>query len=264
MTGDGGPGGPRWAGAVTSRLARRAPDVARLLAATNSTAIGTGTDVVIVPGLAVSRYMKPPQCLIARFARAHLVELPGVGRAPHVGGALTLRNDAAVLTAWLRTHIHGAYVLVGHSYGTQVVLRAADPGDERLRAVVLASPTVDPRYRTMHRLLARWLVSDRREPRDLHRSQLPDARYAALRRVAAMLVSMVADAPERRASRIAAPLTVVMGDRDLLARPAWGRQLADRRGGTFVTVPGGTHSFPFTRPDALAEAVHATMQGTRP
>ncbi|MQA82711.1 MAG: alpha/beta fold hydrolase [Streptosporangiales bacterium] len=268
MTGDSGaetggdPSGPRWARAVTRRLTRRARDVARLLAATQSTTIGSGTDVVIVPGLAVSRYLKPPQWRIATFARAHLVELPGVGDAPNAGGALTLHHDAATLTAWLRTHIDGAYVLVGHSYGTQVVLRAAAASDERLRAVVLASPTVDPAYRTMHRLLGRWLISDRREPRELHRSQLPDARHADLRRVTAMLVSMLTDAPEHWASRIAAPLTVVMGERDLLARPAWGRQLTRRPGGMFVAVAGGTHSFPFTRPDDLAHAVHATIERT--
>lgn len=258
---DRDPNGPRWTRALTRRLTRRRLDVARLLAATQATAIGSGTDVVIVPGLAVSSYLRPPQWRIATFARAHLVELPGVGRAPHAG-ALTLHHDAATLTAWLRTHVSGAYVLVGHSYGTQVVLRAAAAGDERLRAVVLASPTVDPAYRTMHHLLARWFISDRREPRDLHRSQMPDARRAALRRVASMLVSMVADAPERWASRLTVPLTVVMGDRDLLARPAWGRELTRRPCGMFVSVADGTHSFPFARPDALAHAVHATIERT--
>ena len=233
------------------------------LVAVTSEGAGDGPQVVLVPGLAVSRYLRRARDLIASEAGVHLVELPGTGSAADPPRPLDLTQDASAVTGWIRATLAGPVVLVGHSYGSQVVPRVAVALPGQVRALVLASPTIDPAYRSVARVLWRFALASRGESPDLARFQWAEQRRAGGRRILRMWRSMLKDDPEEMLRTLDVPLTVVRGDRDALSTRAWARRLADRPGGDLVEVPDATHAFPYAHPGDLAEAVTITLRKAR-
>ncbi|MET9021724.1 alpha/beta hydrolase [Actinopolymorpha sp. NPDC004070] len=224
------------------------------------TSVGAGTDVVFLSGMAVYRYLRTTRDLVARRARAHIVHLPGTGDAPDPPRPVGLPGDVAATVDWLEQNPEvGPVVLVGHSYGCQVAGRVAAALPDRVTALVLAGPSIDPAYRTWPRLLARFALESGATPAHLGLMQLSEQRRAGARRMLAIVRSMLADDPEKTLARVHVPMTVVRGEDDRLCTEQWARRLADRPGGSYVRVEGGMHAFPYDRPEALADAVKAHL-----
>ena len=145
-------------------------ELGRLVVATSAgSRLADRPDVVMVPGMAVSRYLRATRDLLADDTRVHLLELPGTGRAADLSRPMStgLSQDAVAVTWWVRSFLPGPVALVGHSYGAQVVARVAAALPDQVVAVVLASPTVDPAFRSLPRLWARWLADTRKAPEGL-------------------------------------------------------------------------------------------------
>lgn len=253
----------RWAHAVSSVLGARRAGATELGAATNDTVMGTGPDVVVIPGLGVSRYLERTQRLVARQARVHRLELPGTADGGQPGSVLTLAGDTAAVISWLREHTPDGAVLVGHSYGTQVAARVAAAVPHLVRGLVLASPTIDPAYRPVPVLLVRWRIDAARAARGLAETNRPQQRGTGARRLLAMTISMLADDIETSLRRASVPTTILRGERDGLSTAAWVRHLAAAARGEHLSVPGN-HTFPFDRPEELATAVLTYLCPSRP
>lgn len=238
------------------------PALSRLLAATS---LGTGTDVVLVPGLAVSRYLQQPQRLLAEHTRPHLLEYPGTGRAadpPRGMPTPGLADDALAVSGWLTSNVEQA-VLVGHSYGTQVAAQAARLCPDKVRALVLLSPTVDPAYRTWPDLFTRWLIDARREPPTLARFQRPEQRRAGLRRPLAMARSMLHDDLQTTLDQLNVPTTIARGERDALCRREWAIDLAiGASSGWYDELPDVPHAFPYVLPGLVVDVVLGALERT--
>jgi len=195
-------------------------------------------DVVIVPGLAVSRYLAPTVRRIeATGARCDMVRLPMSG--PPVG----VPEYAALVADVVRDR---EVILVGHSSGSQVAALAARKVP--VQRLVLGSPTIDPRYRSVPKVVARWLIDGRREPSSLGREQFPEWRRAGVRRIATLLRSMLRHPLEDLLAGVTCPLVTVRGGRDPLCTSEWVAGL----GGVAVTLPGLPHAFPYLDPEAFA------------
>jgi pimeloyl-ACP methyl ester carboxylesterase len=198
---------------------------------------------VVVPGLAVSRYLEPTvRCVEAAGFRCDLVRLPTSG--PPVG----IPEYARLVADRVRGR---DVVLVGHSSGTQVAAAAAR--EVPVTRLVLGSPTVDPAYRSVPRVVARWFVDGTREPASLGREEFPEWGKAGLRRIVVLLRSMLRHPLEDLLAGVTCPVTVVRGERDPLCTPGWTAELA--RGRELVTLPGLPHAFPYLDPVAFARIV---------
>ena len=211
-------------------------------------------EVVAVPGLAVADYLQPAVCALGAWTRAHLVELPGFsgsGEPPH---PMDVPQFADAVLQWLAAGPEKA-VLVGHSSGTQVAARVAARRPPSVRAVVLASPTIDPRFRSMRRVLLAWRRNHALEPPSLDEQHTAERQRAGLRRVRHALQVHLADALEDVVPQVPVPVLVLHGDQDRLCTEAWARQLSELApDGRFRIVPGA-HSFPWTAPDAWSEPI---------
>jgi pimeloyl-ACP methyl ester carboxylesterase len=224
-----------------------------------SRTVGTPRDgvpeVVAVPGLAVANYLQPAVCELGAWTRAHLVELPGFsgsGEPPH---PLDVPQFADAVVQWLTGSDLDRVVLVGHSSGTQVTARVAARRPQSVRAPVLASPTMDPRFRSMRRILLAWRRNHELEPRSLDEQHTPERQRAGLRRVRHALRVHLADALEDVVPLVRVPVLVLHGDRDQLCTEEWARQLSELApDGRFCTVPGA-HSFTWTAPAAWSEPI---------
>ncbi|HST64088.1 MAG TPA: alpha/beta hydrolase [Mycobacteriales bacterium] len=160
---------------------------------------GTGTRVVLVHGLAVShRYLMPTAALLARRHPVAALDLPGFGLSDEPGRVLDTRELADALGGWLGATGGGPVVLLGNSYGCQVIVDLVVRRPDVAAAVVLAGPTVDPAARSATRQVLRWLADVPREPPTQGPILLRDARDAGARRLLGTLRHSVRDRIERK------------------------------------------------------------------
>lgn len=169
--------------------------------------------------------------------------------------------------------------LIGLSAGAQVALDVALEAPERVRRLVLVSPSLGgyvpeemPTFaadlgvalrasdfeRANEILLASSLMSVPRRFADLVRSMVAD--NARLWTIPYSLVEQVMPPAVDRLEEIHAPTLVLVGADDLAAIRAQGtllaRRLANARG---VTIAGGGHLLNMTSPDAFRTAVSAFL-----
>jgi pimeloyl-ACP methyl ester carboxylesterase len=212
-------------------------------------------EVVLVPGIGVSEYLVPGLQALGTWTRAHLVELPGYsgsGEPPHEMDVVEF-GDAMV--AWIEATGLDRVVLVGHSGGTQVVARATARRPPAVRGLVLASPSIDPRFRSLGGVLRAWHRDNRREPPHLGEVHKPERQRAGMRRVIRAVRAHLADRLEDVVPQIRVPVLVLYGEEDLLCTEEWARTLCGlATDGWFCTMPGA-HSFPFTFPTAWSDPI---------
>jgi pimeloyl-ACP methyl ester carboxylesterase len=208
--------------------------------------------VLVVPGLAVSRYLEPAVAALSRRGReVRLLSAPG---AP--GAECDLRRYGEALGETLG---HGGdAVLVGVSVGCQAAgVAAASAGVGHL---VLVSPTVDPRVRSWPALTGAWLRGTTMEPPRLGLEQVPDWRRAGARRLRDVIRSALQVQLEDVLLTVDAPVTVVHGERDRITSHSYAAMLAAAPGRQLVVVPGATHSWPYAGEDAFADLLEKILR----
>jgi pimeloyl-ACP methyl ester carboxylesterase len=212
-------------------------------------------EVVLVQGMAVADYLMPGLGALGSWTQAHLVELPGYagsGDPPH---ELDVPGYGQAVADWLDAADLGPVVLMGHSSGTQVAAHAAIGRPERVAALVLASPTVDPAARSLPRLLFKWRLDGRHEPPGLQESHKPEWKRAGPRRLAHTVRIHLRDRLEEVVPRVDAPVLVLRGREDRLLTEQWARELTVlARDGWLQHMPGA-HTFPWLDPDAWSDPV---------
>ncbi|WP_205962450.1 alpha/beta fold hydrolase [Paraburkholderia phosphatilytica] len=214
--------------------------------------------LVLVHGFAVSsRYMEPLATVLAADFDVYAPDLPGFGESTSDGAPLDVPALADALNGWLKAVGLDAAVFVGQSFGCQVVAEFAARFPRAVIALVLQGPTVDPRARSLPRLVWRDFVNAQREhgrsPR--HLSHIDYAK-AGLWRMFATLRFAARHRIENRLPLIQAETLVVCGSRDPVSPPGWGAQVAYRLPrGELLVLRGGTHTLNYAYPYSFAHAI---------
>jgi pimeloyl-ACP methyl ester carboxylesterase len=213
----------------------------------------------IVPGLGAMGYMLDLLHACAAWTEAALLDLPGYGNrvtsdcpadldtlTPVTAGCLGAAGDAPVL-------------LVGHSTGAQLALRAAVAAPARVAGLVLIGITFDPPVRERWpRLVPRLRTYLHERPRELLVT-MPDFVRGGPR-VAQYLASALRDRPEDRVGQVRCPVLVLRGRRDALSPLPWARRLAEGCvDGQLRTLPG-SHNVTYTHPGAVALQLGALVR----
>lgn len=221
-----------------------------------SQAPGTRT-FVLVHGIGVSsRYFRPLAARLAKHGCVYLVDLPGYGAAPDPRRDVPIADHADVLAGFLSQLRVGDPVLVGHSWGAQVVSLLAERHPGIPRTVVMLSPTLEPSARTAWRAIGHLLHDATREPPAVFWIAVTDYLVrCGLRYLLAQLRHMLADRPEDRVPHHRAHTLVVNGDRDPIVSTPWARALADAHpDGEFREV-NGPHVIMHTDPGTIARHI---------
>lgn len=212
--------------------------------------------IVIVPDLAVRTYAVPAAAALRR--RGHTVSLlRGLGWR---GAPWDVDRYGRLLAADLEAKGERVDLLVGLSYGTQAAAVAA-AHSERVGAVLLVSPTVDPRIRTVPALAWRWLVGDPHGDGPGKARSLPDWARAGLPRILAGFVAALHQRIEATLPAVSAPIAVVHAAWDNLGSLDWAHELARSVDARFVPLDQQPHSWPVGDEQRFAdlgdELVHA-------
>jgi pimeloyl-ACP methyl ester carboxylesterase len=94
----------------------------------------------------------PAQAALA-WTETHLLDLPGLAGSDDTSHRLGVREYADAVVDWLAAAGQPPVMLAGHSSGTQVAAAAAAARPDLAAATVLASPTVDPKARSVPRAI---------------------------------------------------------------------------------------------------------------
>jgi 2-hydroxy-6-oxonona-2,4-dienedioate hydrolase len=140
------------------------------------------------------------------------------------------------------TDIGGLRILVGNSFGCQVIVELAARHPERVACAVLQGPTMDAAARSLPRQTWRWLrdlVQERPDPK----ARLRDYRDAGLRRVLATYRLALRHRVEEQLPRAVAPTLVVRGPDDPIVSQAWAETVAGLLpAGRLVVTDSGAHT----------------------
>lgn len=218
------------------------------------TAHPTRPQVVTVMGMAVSDYLLPAQAALT-WTRAHLLDLPGLAGSHDPPHRLDVPEFAESVCDWLDAAGLPPVVLAGHSSGTQIAARAAAARPDLVAATVLASPTVDPKARSVPKALFHWRLDAHYPMPGLAENHRPEWRRAGFTQLTHLLRAHVRDHLEDTVPRIRGPLLVLLGEQDRLCTERWARELVTlAEDGRLVTVPG-PHTFLWRDPTSWSEPV---------
>ena len=217
--------------------------------------------IVLVHGLGVSsRYMVPLIEQLASSARVYALDLPGFGKSGRPARALDVDQLADALAAWLRATELNQSVLLGNSFGSQVVVALALRHPELIRRAVLVAPTMDPRAPTVIRQIMRLLRDAPREPPSLLPLAIRDYLTTGLRRGLRTLRFAIQDRIEDKLPHVRVPTLVVGGERDPVVPRGWVEEVARLLPrGRAVLIPGAAHAVNYNAPQELAHVVRMFM-----
>jgi pimeloyl-ACP methyl ester carboxylesterase len=205
--------------------------------------------VVVVQGMAVSDYLLPACAALGSWTEVHLFDVPGFGGSGRPTRRLDVRGYGEALVHWLEAAGLDRAVVVGHSSGTQVAAWAGVLAPDRVAAVGLASPTIDPIARPLPKLLYRWRLDARSPSPGLEENHIPEWKRAGITGAAHLVRVHLADRIEEQVARLRMPVLVIRAQDDRLTTERWVRELAASAGGDLVTVPGA-HAFLWLDPRA--------------
>ena len=212
--------------------------------------------VVLVHGVVVSsRYMGPLGSELEPWARVYAPDLPGHGlsekpRRPL--DALRLSEALAEVLAGLSAE---RPILLGNSFGCQIVAELAASRPDLPSACVLVSPTYDPAATRLQQVV-RWLRNMSKEPPSLGRTLLRDYVDARPHRALAMVARSLQHRIEDRLPLVRAPTLVVCGDRDPIVPSRWAEEATRLLpNGELCVVREAAHTLNFSHPRELAGLV---------
>ena len=217
--------------------------------------------VVLVHGLGVSsRYMVPLAEYMASYARVYAPDLPGFGKSTKPTRALNIDELADALAAWMQTMKLAQAVVLGNSFGSQVVVALALRHPELIARAVLVAPTIDPRAPTVIRQIMRLVCDAPREPLSLVPLAIRDYLTTGLRRGLQTLRYAIRDRIEDKLPQVHVPTLVVGGARDPVVPQEWVEETARLLPrGRSVMIPGAAHAVNYNAPQELAHVVRMFM-----
>jgi len=198
--------------------------------------------VVLVHGIGMShRSFARSQQVLAADHRTVSVDLPGFGGLPAAGRRLSMAELGDLVVAAVRASGAGDLVLVGQSMGTQVVAEAAYRHPDVVSSVVLVSPVVDARRRSVAAQALGLALDGFVEGARMNTVLVTDY-LRSLRQYLPELRPMLRYRLEDTIAGLAQPVLVVRGAQDPIARHDWSARLAATApSGAFVELPGPHH-----------------------
>jgi 2-hydroxy-6-oxonona-2,4-dienedioate hydrolase len=217
----------------------------------------TARPVVLVHGMVVSsRYHVPLGDLLARHRPVHAPDLPGYGESARPERHLDTRELGRTLAAWMDVEGLSEVVLVGNSYGCQIVAEAAMSRPELVHRLVLLGPTIDRRARQLDEQLRRWRMESKTQSPELQRILARDYAAAGVGLARDTLLHALEDVIEDKLPFLEAPTLVVRGTRDPIVPQRWAQEVTDLLPDAQLAVlPGATHAVNHEQPLQTARVI---------
>ncbi|TFD57172.1 alpha/beta hydrolase [Cryobacterium suzukii] len=222
---------------------------------------------VIVHGIGTShRYSVPLHRAIATRHGTYSLDLPGFGGMSTPRHRLRVENYAVLLGTLLDTLGVTSCVIIGHSMGAQFVTELAVQRPELVSQVVLIGPVTDAHRRTAVAQAVDLYRDTLKEPVRANLLVFGDYARCGTRWYTKTLSAMLAYATDEHIARVAAPVLVIRGSDDPIARRGWCNSLVHNSlDGRLVEIPGHRHLVHYSAADRVADhIVEFAGVGARP
>ena len=236
-----------------------AHDSHRPVVATTAGQRTSSTPIAMLAGLGYPEMLYPLMSELSAWTTVTVLNVPGWQRQRATASAPTIAGIAEATADWLQ-HVGGPPpILLGHSTGAQAALRTAILAPDRVEALVLVGPTVDPAARSWSRLIARYCQPLWREPPTELVAVRRSIMAGGISSVARLIASALADRPEQLITQLSMPTMILAGKHDRVASPTWCRHLADLGQTRLQMLPGG-HNFCFPYAAMADEAIRDAVK----
>jgi 2-hydroxy-6-oxonona-2,4-dienedioate hydrolase len=220
--------------------------------------------LILVPGMGVSsRYMLPLARELAKEPYSvYVVDLPGFGKS-RPAADLTMSAMADSILGLISHKKLQEPVLVGNSFGCQVILHILKCQPDIASSAILTGPTMNIYERTYHQQVLRWLQNLRHEPvRRLAGPIAKDMWDCRLWQLFVMLRVGLRDRPEESLQSIKTPLLLARGQLDPIVPRQWLEFLASKGTGIQIAeVPNAAHAIVFDRPAEVTRLIKSFLDG---
>jgi pimeloyl-ACP methyl ester carboxylesterase len=194
----------------------------------------------------------------------HALDLPGFAGVPRFRGAVSIERYADAVEKVIEDLGLVDPVLVGHSMGTQVVTEVAARRPD-ISDLVLISPVVDSRARTVRQSAFRFLRSTLHEPAAVRWHGITAYALCGWHWFSKVLPRMIAFPIEERAAHVEARTLIVRGEHDAMVPRDWVRRLARVFPYAVLReVVDGAHSVMHAQADAVARLAVAHVERELP
>jgi pimeloyl-ACP methyl ester carboxylesterase len=213
--------------------------------------------LVVVQGMTVSDYLLPACAALSEWTEVHLLDLPGYAGSGQPTRWLDVKGYGETVVHWLEAAGLERSVVVGHSSGTQVAAWAGVLCPEAILAIGLASPTIDPRVRSLPKLLFHWRLDARAPSPGLEESHGPEWKRAGPRGIAHLIHVHLRDRLEDQVSRLSMPVLALRARDDRICTEAWMDDLVDGADSAeWLSMPGA-HAFVWLYPNAWSDPLRS-------
>jgi pimeloyl-ACP methyl ester carboxylesterase len=220
--------------------------------------------VILVHGLVLaSRYMIPTAELLASKYRVYVPDFPGYGDSDKPDEALELPELADALCQWMDAIGIKQAIMLGNSFGCQIIAEFAMRHGERLVATILQAPTIDPHARNLPEQLWRFALNAPYEKASQLPIQVQDYTAAGLPRVIRTIQIALCDRIEAKLPYIQVPTLVVRGEKDPAVPQNWAEEVVEMLpNGKLRVIPEGGHTLNYSKPVELSRVCDEFIQET--
>lgn len=222
--------------------------------------------LIMLHGMVVSgRYYSRLAHRLAHRYRIYIPDLVGFGKSTKGPRALTIEQSVEIVREWMQVLGLQQSILLGQSYGCQVVTALAVTYPELVQQLILLDPTLEPRARRFPYLLWNWFINMLREPPTLYPILVQDLYDAGIFRSLNILNYMLHDRIEERLPLIQQPVLVMRGSRDTIAPQTWCEQVTQLLPqGQLVVINHKAHDAHFSNPGQAALRIQQFLSNTLP
>jgi 2-hydroxy-6-oxonona-2,4-dienedioate hydrolase len=212
--------------------------------------------VVLVHGMGISSsYMVRLAEELSRDTKVYAPDLPGYGRSG-ANEILSLEQLGASLSRWIDAVGLGRPLLVGNSFGCQVIAEQLHQCPGQASGIIFIGPTLDGEARPLGRLLPRWAYEAVVWESEMSHLVWRDYFAAGPRRAIATLGMMRNDEIAPKLQDLDIPVLLARGEHDPISSERWLFQLQEVIPHARVrTIPGTAHPANFLEPESTARLV---------
>jgi|GEM_PF-1073652 len=214
-----------------------------------------GLPVVLVHGLALSgRYMIPTAEPLARTHRVYVPDFPGFGDSDKPERVLSVSGLADALAAWMEAVGLENALLLGNSFGCQIIGDLAARYPHLVGGAVLQGPTTPPEERSWFWQFIRWQQNAPNNPPSMEAVAGSDYDKTGYVRALRTFHFSIQDRLEDKLPHIEAPVLVVRGSDDPICNQEWAEKVTELLPkGRLEIMPDVAHTLVYTSGPQLAE-----------
>lgn len=215
--------------------------------------------IIFIHGIGVSsRYMLPLAKELGKTNTVYAVDLPGFGGSTTLNGPADLDNLAESVYQFIVSQHMNHPVLIGNSFGCQVILKMLKKYPAAGSKAVLTGPTMNIYERSRIKQIGRWVQNIKHEPtKKLSWILVKDIWECGILKVFKTLNTAIKDTPEVNLDEVQIPIMFIRGEHDPIAPTRWLDYLvAQNSRFSSKELPKAGHALNFNSPKPLARIIN--------